>query len=65
MDYVIDPIALTDGASKLIVKWREHSFLENPRCPDSVKHSILNIHMSTVRDGHQPLCITTKCLLPG
>lgn len=30
------------------VSWREHSFLDNPRCPESVKRSKLTIYSSTV-----------------
>ena len=48
MDYVLDPIGLVDDSSTLPVKWREHSFLDNPRCPDSVKRSKLTIYTSVV-----------------
>ena len=48
MDYVLDPIGLVDDSSTLPVKWREHSFLNNPRCPESVKRSKLTIYTSVV-----------------
>jgi hypothetical protein len=50
MDYVLDPIGLTDDASpEFIISWRENSFLINPRCPDSVKRSKLTVY--TAKDS--------------
>ena len=47
MDYVLDPIGLTDDASPdFVISWRESSFLNNPRCPESVKRSKLTIYTS-------------------
>lgn len=47
MDYVLDPIGLTDEASPdFVIPWRESSFLSNPRCPESVKRSKLTIYTS-------------------
>ncbi|GIL68302.1 hypothetical protein Vafri_21586 [Volvox africanus] len=46
MDHVLDPIFMDDGASDFKVRWREHSFLENPRCPDWVKRSRVTFYSS-------------------
>ena len=37
-----------DDARMPPVKWREHSFLDNPRCPESVKRSKLTVYTSVV-----------------
>ena len=37
-----------DAARMPPVKWREHSFLDNPRCPESVKRSKLTVYTSVV-----------------
>lgn len=34
-DYVLDPVGMNDNASPMRVRWREYSFLENPRCPQA------------------------------
>ena len=40
---------LADVADRMLpVKWREHSFLDNPRCPEAVKRSKLTVYTSTV-----------------
>ncbi|KAL6754384.1 nucleotide-diphospho-sugar transferase-domain-containing protein [Haematococcus lacustris] len=44
MDYVLDPIGMTDAASSLLVSWREHAFLDNPRCPQAVRTSRLTVY---------------------
>ena len=46
------PIATVDDlscppSSTPVVKWREHAFLDNPRCPETVKKSKLTIYTST------------------
>ncbi|GIL81772.1 hypothetical protein Vretifemale_10771 [Volvox reticuliferus] len=46
MDHVLDPIFMDDGASDFKVRWREHSFLENSRCPDWVKRSRVTFYSS-------------------
>ncbi|KAG2482950.1 hypothetical protein HYH03_018175 [Edaphochlamys debaryana] len=46
MDHVMDPNFMDDGASTWNVRWREHSFLENPRCPESVKRSRVTFYSS-------------------
>eukprot|EP00798_Chlamydomonas_sp_ICE-L_P028760 gene28760-31942_t len=33
MDYVLQPEFFTDDHSTVTFRWREHSFLDNPRCP--------------------------------
>ena len=48
----MDPlfIRLADVADHMLpVKWREHSFLDNPRCPEAVKRSKLTVYTSMVR----------------
>ena len=48
---------LTDVADRMPpVRWREHSFLDNPRCPEAVKRSKLTIYTSTVWDCRFSLC---------
>ncbi|KAG2439915.1 hypothetical protein HYH02_010544 [Chlamydomonas schloesseri] len=41
MDHVLDPIFMNDKISPQPwpLRWREHSFLDNPRCPDWVRQS--------------------------
>ncbi|KAG2443875.1 hypothetical protein HXX76_002216 [Chlamydomonas incerta] len=39
MDHVLDPIFMNDAATPWSLRWREHSFLDNPRCPDWVRQS--------------------------
>ena len=40
---------LADDAARMpSVKWREHSFLDNPRCPEAVKRSKLTVYTSVV-----------------
>ena len=54
MDYVLDPIAMVDDAANgalPVVRWREHSMTENPRCPESVRRSKLTIYTSAVGVG--------------
>ncbi|GLC41336.1 hypothetical protein PLESTM_001185000 [Pleodorina starrii] len=46
MDHVLDPIFMDDGASQFKLRWREHSFLENPRCPGWVKRSRVTFYSS-------------------
>ena len=42
-------VRLTDDAARMPpVKWREHSFLDNPRCPEAVKRSKLTVYTSVV-----------------
>jgi hypothetical protein len=36
---------MTDAASTAIVRWREYSFLDNPRCPRQVKNSKLIVYV--------------------
>lgn len=44
MDHVLDPFFMVDAASTHVVRWRESSFLDNPRCPATVKRSRLTIY---------------------
>ncbi|GFR49885.1 hypothetical protein Agub_g11989 [Astrephomene gubernaculifera] len=46
MDHVLDPIFMNDPASEYQVRWREHSFLANPRCPNWVKRSWVTFYSS-------------------
>ena len=47
MDYILDPIGMSDDASPdFQVSWREASFLANPRCPESIKRSKITIYSS-------------------
>eukprot|EP00955_Chlamydomonas_euryale_P066054 359435-Chlamydomonas_euryale.AAC.4 len=43
-----------DNSSSVPVRWREYTFLENPRCPESVKSSRLTIYTSTVSSPVPP-----------
>ncbi len=59
-----DPEAWTAPINTFKPRWREPSFLDNPRCPPDLKKSKINVFVSKVRgepDGTAVSAVTPTC----
>lgn len=46
LDHVINPSHFDDGAAEVKVSMREYSLLDNPRCPQTIKQSVIYVKSS-------------------